>query len=314
MVIPSFVISATNDKIWNIHELIKFLSINQNKSICLNIEPEAICLTNLGLYTILDCFSFKSVTILTWNPFEYHHKYNIQYGKQNFWFTRIDTVDNNLHQWNLSKKFLCLYHRPTAARIGIGSHVRRNYKNDSHIHFSIGTDSNDLVHYELDKLLSWDHCIIEESGALIKKLPLELMSSSGYTKFGYYYTDPLTNLYQDIFVDLVVESHVAGNTFFPTEKTVRPMLLKKPFIVFGSKNYLEYLRQMGFRTFADFWDEEYDGYDGKDRYLKILKLIDSISSMSVEQLESMYWDMQYSLDHNFNLLVSKKYKHKITQI
>lgn len=312
---PSFTISATSDKIWNMHQLIKFLADNQNNSIQLDIEPEAICLTNLGLYKILDCFSFKSVIISTWNPLELHNRYYIQYKGQNFWFNRIAVIDKCLFQWNLSKKFLCFYHRPTAARIGIGAYVYQNCKHTSHVHFSIGIDSNDIVHYELDKLLSWDYSVIESAGALLKELPLELMSSSGYTKFnGYYYDDTLTNLYQDIFVDLVVESHVAGNTFFPTEKIVRPMLLKKPFIVFGSKNYLEYLRQMGFRTFSDFWDEDYDGYDYKDRYNKIIKLINWIDSLSVEHLESMYWDMQYSLEHNYNLLVNKSYRNKITQI
>jgi hypothetical protein len=92
------------------------------------------------------------------------------------------------------------------------------------------------------------------------------------------------------------------------------MLLKKPFVIFGSKDYMAYLRQMGFRTFADFWDEDYDGYQGKERYLRIIKLIDQIAELSREQLESMYWDMQYTLDHNYDLLADKKYKTNITPL
>jgi hypothetical protein len=315
MVNAPFIVSATSDKIWNLTDLIQFLSSQQNKHIVLDINPEAICLTNLGLYDILDCFSFASVTILTCNLLEVHGKYKIWHKKINHWFESIVDIDKTLFQWTLSKKFLCLYHRPTAARIGIGSYMYQNHRNNSHVHFSIGTDIDNLVHYELDKLLSWDFQSIETAGNLIKQLPVELMSSDRYTQFnGYDYRDPLTALYQDIFVDLVVESHVAGNTFFPTEKTVRPILLKKPFIVFGSKNYLEYLRQMGFRTFGDFWDEDYDGYDGKDRYTKILKLIDSIAAMPFDRLETMYWDMQYSLEHNYNLLVSKNYSTQITPL
>jgi hypothetical protein len=48
----------------------------------------------------------------------------------------------------------------------------------------------------------------------------------------------------------------------------------RPFIVMGSKNFLIYLRQMGFKTFYEFWNEDYDGYEGKEKYLQILKLID----------------------------------------
>jgi len=115
-------------------------------------------------------------------------------------------------------------------------------------------------------------------------------------------------------VDIVVESHVAGKTFFPTEKTIRPMLLKKPFIIFGSANYLDYLRQMGFRTFADFWDEDYDGYEAADRLLKIQSLINLLASKSINELEKMYWDMQYTLDHNYNLLMTQSYHKQIKEI
>jgi hypothetical protein len=121
-------------------------------------------------------------------------------------------------------------------------------------------------------------------------------------------------LYPNILVDIVGETHVLGKTFFPTEKTFRPMWLKKPFIIFASKDYMAYLRQMGFRTFSDFWSEDYDGYEGRDRYIRILKLIDEISKKPVSELESMYWDMQYTLDHNYSVLYSKTYQTKISAI
>ena len=92
------------------------------------------------------------------------------------------------------------------------------------------------------------------------------------------------------------------------------MLLKKPFITFASKDFLAYLRQMGFRTFADFWDEDYDGYEQGDRLRKIYRVIDTISAMSPAQLETMYWDMQYTLDHNYNILMEKKFTRSITQL
>ena len=92
------------------------------------------------------------------------------------------------------------------------------------------------------------------------------------------------------------------------------MLLKKPFIIMGSRDYLCYLRQMGFRTFSDFWSEDYDGYEGKDRYVKILQLIDTISKKSKTELNDMYWSMQYTLDHNYNLLLNQNYTTDITYV
>ena len=71
---------------------------------------------------------------------------------------------------------------------------------------------------------------------------------------------------------------------------------------------------MGFRTFNDFWNEDYDGYEGKDRYVKILELIDMLAQKSTDELERMYWDMQYTLDHNYNLLLTQTYNKIITEI
>jgi len=312
---PAFTVGCTSDKIWNSDELLNFLIVNQHDSIELNIEPEAICLENLGLYKLLDKFKFKQVDINTWNPLECHTDYNILYKGNNPWFKKIETIDPNLHRWNKNKIFYCLFGRPTASRLGLGAYLINHYPHISHLHFSAAINDDELVHYELDKLLNYRIASIAEAGALITKLPLLLSPSTLYTKYnGYEYTDPLTDLYQDIFIDVLSESHAAGTTFFPTEKTIRPMWLKKPFIVFGSKNYLDYLHQMGFRTFNDFWSEEYDGFEGKDRFNKILQLIDSIAVKSTNELEKMYWDMQYTLDYNYNLLMTQTYKKEITYI
>ena len=82
----------------------------------------------------------------------------------------------------------------------------------------------------------------------------------------------------------------------------------------GSKNYLDYLHQMGFRTFSDFWPEDYDGFDGRDRYIKILELIDNLAQKPIVELEKMYWDMQYTLNHNYDLLLNQTYNTNITHI
>ena len=82
----------------------------------------------------------------------------------------------------------------------------------------------------------------------------------------------------------------------------------------GSKNYLCYLRQMGFQTFNNFWSEDYDGYEGQERYVKILQLIDEISKKSKSELNDMYWSMQYTLDHNCALLANQNYTTNITHV
>jgi hypothetical protein len=309
-----FDLGCTSDKIWNLQELLVYLSSNQHKQIGIRISPEAICLESLGLYQILDNFNFKQVDIQTYNPFETSIKYNIVF-QDNFWFAGQQSIGTELHAWNQKKIFFCFYHRPTAGRLGIASKMLAHYQEDTHIHFSAQVESNDLAQFEFDKLLSYDIASIVNAGKLVNQLPMLLGSPNKYTYCnGYYYDDPLTNLYKDILIDLVVESHVAGKTFFPTEKTIRPMWLKKPFIVFASKDYLCYLRQMGFMTFNNCWDEEYDGYEGKERYVRIFKLIDSIAKKTKSELNDMYWSLKYVLEHNYNLLHTQTYQKKVNKI
>ena len=314
-----FKLAAVSDKIWNYNELINFLLKNQNSHIAIKMDPEAVCLENLGLYNLLDSLNFLQVDIHTENPLECHKKYNIIINSINPWLKKKETVDHSLHIWNTKKIFYCLFGRPTASRLGIAGHLRRHFGTVSHIHFSASTHPDNLEQFELNKLLSYNTPSIQPVGELINQLPLLLESSEHYTAFdGYYYNDPLTNYYQDIFIDVVVESHVIGNTFYPTEKTTRPMWLKKPFIIFASKDYLCYLRQLGFKTFqtpeSTFWSEDYDGYEGRERYIRILALIDELAKKSKEELEEMYLAMQPILDHNYNLLVTQSYNKTITKL
>ena len=309
-----FKLGCTSDKIWNLNEFIEYLATNQNKTINITIFPEAVCLETLGVYKLLDMFNFAQVNIYTYNPFEKNNKYNIVF-QSNYWITKQEIVNTDLHDWNFKKKFFCFYHRPTASRLGLAGYLFTNYRESSLIHFSAELDPDNLIQFELNKLLSYRTESIQESGFLINHLPLLLAPSDRYTyNQGYYFDDPLTNFYQDILVDVVVESHVLGTTFFPTEKTTRPMWLKKPFILFGSKNYLDYLHQMGFRTFADFWDESYDGFEGAERFNRIIKLLDRLAIMSTSELEQMYLDMTYTLDHNYNLLKEQLYSKQLKKL
>jgi hypothetical protein len=309
-----FQVSATSDRLWNYVELVKYLNQNQHSIVNLKIVPEAICLTNVGLYDLLDCFSFEQVNIYTNNPLECHNRYNIVFTKNYHWFD-VEPVDSALHSWTGKKLFYCLFGRPTAGRLGLAGYLDYAYPTQSLIHFSADLSDDNLVQFELNKLLNYHPLSIKSTGNLIQRFPLLLSSNNRYTAFdGFDYSDPLTNFYQDILIDIVVESHVAGTTFYATEKTVRSMLLKKPFVVFASADYLDYLHQMGFKTFCEFWDETYDGFETKDRFIKILALLDTLAKKSQTELETMYKEMQSTLDYNYNLLISKKFNTDIRKI
>jgi hypothetical protein len=309
------IVTVTNDCLWNLPELYSFLIENTHKKIRLVLNPESVCLQTIGLYDILDKFQFEQVKIYTKNSLEAHNNYDIVINNPFNFLQETPKIDFNLHTWNQTKIFMCLYGRPNANRLGILSYLNSRYKDISHLSCQGNVDDmNSRKLFELEKLFEFRKESLVEFANLVTAMPLKLSNKSNYSFVKYNYEDPATQFYQDIFIDIVSETIGAGNSFFVTEKTVRPMLLKKPFIIFGTKNFLIYLRQMGFKTFYEYWDEDYDGFEKKDRFLKILTIIDSIGKKSKSELCAMYQDMQHILDHNYNLLVSKKYIKQITLV
>jgi hypothetical protein len=155
---------------------------------------------------------------------------------------------------------------------------------------------------------------MSNSSNLLQHLPLLQSSNDQYSPLEYDFRDKLTELYQSILIDVVGETFVQGTTFFPSEKTTRPMLLKKPFVTFASQDHMAYLRQMGFQTFHGFWDEDYDGFEGRDRLIRLYQVIGDVANRPMNELVDMYKEMQPILDHNYNLLMSQSYNKTITKI
>jgi hypothetical protein len=62
-------------------------------------------------------------------------------------------------------------------------------------------------------------------------------------------------------VNYAADEHY-GHVFL-TEKTFKPIILKMGFLIAGCKGSLKKLRNLGFKTFSDYWDESYDTLDSK---------------------------------------------------
>ena len=117
--------------------------------------------------------------------------------------------------------------------------------------------------------------------------------------------------YKHFFVELVCETFYSGRTFFPTEKTWRPIMLLTPFIVQGPQWFLHRLRDMGFQTFDRWWDEGYSEDPSNHQPHEIIKVIDYLAHKSTKELNTMYEEMQPVLTHNrkrFMELTSKDFK------
>lgn len=99
-------------------------------------------------------------------------------------------------------------------------------------------------------------------------------------------------------VELVCETYTLGETFFPTEKTIRPMVGNRPFIVYGPANYLANLRQKGFQTFDSLWDESYDQSEGLARWRAMSVLIEHLVNLSLPRWQHIIEQSVKITQHN----------------
>lgn len=91
-----------------------------------------------------------------------------------------------------------------------------------------------------------------------------------------------------------------------SEKISLPILGKKPFVVSGDKGFLKELRRLGFKTFHDFWPEDYDDINEHDDSVpsRTEKLADTIGYIE----ENFHTNNYYTRDTFGNVIYCDKMK------
>jgi hypothetical protein len=104
--------------------------------------------------------------------------------------------------------------------------------------------------------------------------------------------------YNETFCSLVFETY--DDQLYPyfTEKIWKAIAFGHPFILYSNPNSLKLLQELGFKTFNDFWDEDYDSMSGNYRLESIFHLTLEIASWPIERLNKIHNQLQFILDHN----------------
>lgn len=125
----------------------------------------------------------------------------------------------------------------------------------------------------------------------------------------------LAKFYKETYFSLVTETkfgsestaiHASGqvgtyfnNPFFVTEKTFKPIAYFHPFVIVGSAGTLQYLRDEGYETFPEMFDESYDTIeDGTERFQKICETVENFCKLPKEKKDEIYTSIIPKLVHN----------------
>lgn len=282
----------------------------------ISTNNEGICLDRVKFYDLLDytCAKFNidksKVIIRTNNLLEKHEFYNIK-TFHNHWF-KI-TQNNILNNYNPIKEgnlktIGCFVGKINWNRIILLAYLNENFKEQSLLTCHYRKDDAQKRQSELTELNFYAADELITCVKFLEQCPMIVNET-----FSTYMIGPpehlnILNEYYRFFAELVIETYVMGNTFFPTEKTLRPIIAKTPFIAMGPKNYLANLKKMGFKTFNRWWNEDYDNYEGTPRINEIKKVVATIMTWPQEKMQQVLIEMEEILNHNRTLYLETTYE------
>ena len=138
-------------------------------------------------------------------------------------------------------------------------------------------------------------------------LPLTIDDEKNYAN-GSHKID-MWNLANKSLVHVVTETLYHGRRQHLTEKTFKPIVMQQPFVLVSCRDSLEYLRRYGFRTFGEFWNEDYDSCDDNTRIMRIGKLLNDLDNLSDEEKQSLYRHLIPIVEHNFRWFYSREFEN-----
>lgn len=98
--------------------------------------------------------------------------------------------------------------------------------------------------------------------------------------------------------DLIIDHTPPHPVRFLTEKTFKAMAWGMPFLFVGNQHGLQRIRDLGFKTFPEWFDESYDELENYN--LRIHAMFDSYEKFLSE--EHSIEEIRLSLEHNFNMI------------
>jgi len=240
------------------------------------------------------------------------------------------SLNTNKSKNGYTKSYLCLnrrwrIHRPTL----IGMLAKRKILDYGFVSLTTADDSTTWGASIFDSILSthrtdkeiYDFFLSEQEYVKnLTPLTLDLKTLEAYSTNQL--TDNLNYFYKNSYFSVVTETNfysevekynssyvsICQPTRFFSEKTFKPMAYRHPFVMVSVPKMLELLRDMGYKTFHPYINEDYDKEenDGK-RLLMIVDEICRLSLLNEKELEEFILNTQDICEHNFKILQQKCY-------
>jgi hypothetical protein len=119
------------------------------------------------------------------------------------------------------------------------------------------------------------------------------------------------DIYNDTCYSIVTETIHISDYVMLTEKTAKPLIAKRLFVMFAGSGYLAHLHRLGFQTFDSVIDESYDlELNDTTRWTRAFEQVEYLCS---QPQEIILQKIQPILEHNYNLFVSRDWNKEYEQ-
>jgi hypothetical protein len=247
----------------------------------------------------------KAMNISSIEYFEWHSSRNYNICVNNL---GIVPLPKNVDYSKIEKTFLCLNNRqrPHRKNLFILWNLNDLIKDSFYTMPNKSGYTHDTKTYNLSNYL--DTNLMQRLGVtpeyideIAKTLPLTIDDPDKVpvsSLFG-----SIDTYYQSSLISVVTETNFEDPDIFNTEKIFKPIVHRHPFILVGPYKTLEKLREFGYKTFSEFWDESYDSIeDPNERLLKIVELCKFINNWSDQEKKKFFYKSMIITNHNHKLI------------
>lgn len=112
---------------------------------------------------------------------------------------------------------------------------------------------------------------------------------------------PIT-VYNQTAYSVIAETCPQDNFSFYTEKTSKPIIARRLFVMFAGQGYLANLRKLGFKTFGDIIDESYD--NESDALLRWQQAWNQVTWLMDQPQAAILERIRPIVEHNYNVMIS----------
>ena len=303
-------VQTSDGKIWNREKIIaELIRASLLGPVTINLLNEGPCCQSVGLDNILDDMVTKFdldknlYTIYTSNqiPSSAYKEIRSSFVELEFMQQNAREIKHSDHP--LEKHFGFFVSRSNWLRLALASycHARCLEKMSMTYHYDHTLDYH-ICHFGLEQFINKHWNDIDQVTQFLKKLPITIGNYSYPIRWNEMATE-LNFRYKDFFCDIVCETFFSGHVFFMTEKTMRAIINKKPFLIQGPQWFLKNLKRLGFKTFDRWWDEGYDEDPWDFRYEGLKINIDYIADQDLSTINRWHAEMKPILDHNYDVFM-----------